>query len=212
MSSQQNQDLTEEIAGFLAHFSFCALVALNLARQDGRAGNAVSDHMFLMRWLEGAQRQKRFPREVAAEILLLQNLGKKNGPQSHLANKLQYLWEACSGFGPALSDVARLNAAIAQLKKTGWHNELLSQAEWHQGIPTDILHSGINAILAERLAIESAFNKNGVLKSSLEFLIFGDNSAAINAFIGVSLILSPTSDPQKFQLLPVSAIKANGIK
>ncbi|TCL02201.1 MULTISPECIES: DUF2913 family protein [Sodalis] len=208
MPSHQNQDLTEEVAGFLAHFSFCALVALNLARQDGRAGNTVSDHLFLMRWLEGAQRQKRFPREVAAEMLLLQRLGKKNGPPANLPKKLQHLWEICTGIRPQLSDVALLNTAIAQLKENGWLNELLSQAEWRQGIPTDIVHSGINAILAERLAIESAFSKNGMLMSPLEFLICGDAAAAINAFTDVSLTLSSTSEPQKFQLLPpVAAIK-----
>ncbi|WP_413732591.1 hypothetical protein [Sodalis sp. RH20] len=48
---------------------------------------------------------------------MLQNLGKKNGPMSNLPKKLQNLWEICSDFGPELSDVARLNAAIAQLKK-----------------------------------------------------------------------------------------------
>ncbi|WP_413730082.1 hypothetical protein [Sodalis sp. RH22] len=74
--------------------------------------------------------------------------------------------------------------------------------EWRQGIPTDIVHAGINAILAERLAIESAFNENGVLKSSLEFLIFGDDTAATAAFADASLILCATSEPQKFQLLP----------
>jgi hypothetical protein len=205
MPSAQNSGLTGEVKDLLAHFSFCALVALHIARQDGRAGSALSDHLFLTCWLDGAQRLKLFPRKVASVILSLQILAKKSGPRAQLPKKLQRLWEISSGSGPEHSDVARLNAAIIQLKDTGWSNVLLSQSEWCQSIPPNIVDSGINAIFTERMAIESAFNKRGSLISPLSFLIYGDNAVVIKAFTDASLTLHATSDPQLFQLLPSSA-------
>ena len=38
----------------LGHFAWCALVALGLARQEGKATNQVSEHVFISNWLNKA--------------------------------------------------------------------------------------------------------------------------------------------------------------
>lgn len=63
----------------LAHFAWCALVALRTAQQDGQALSPLSTHAFLLRWLTVAYKQKRFPRAVASDIEGLLALGRSKG-------------------------------------------------------------------------------------------------------------------------------------
>lgn len=63
----------------LAHLAWCLLVALRMEQHDGRATSDVQQHLFIMRWLANAQKHKRFPRSVAADILWLQAQGKLYG-------------------------------------------------------------------------------------------------------------------------------------
>ena len=51
-----------------AHLAWCALVALALARLDGKVTSDAQENLFLTRWLAEALRQRRFPREVASDI------------------------------------------------------------------------------------------------------------------------------------------------
>lgn len=78
----------EESLADLAHFAWCALVA----RQDGQALSPLTMHTFLVRWLAGAQKQRRFPRSVAADIDSLLRLGRQKGPAAELQQRLEYLW------------------------------------------------------------------------------------------------------------------------
>ena len=48
----------------LGHFAWCALVALGLARQEGKATNQVSEHVFISNWLNKAWKDKRFPKSI----------------------------------------------------------------------------------------------------------------------------------------------------
>ncbi|HDR2681777.1 TPA: DUF2913 family protein [Enterobacter mori] len=59
----------------LAHFAWCALVALRTAQQDGQALSPLRMHAFLLRWLTVAYNQKRFPRAIASDIESLVGLG-----------------------------------------------------------------------------------------------------------------------------------------
>ncbi|EEM5424845.1 DUF2913 family protein, partial [Salmonella enterica] len=63
----------------LAHFAWCALVALRTAQQDGKALSPLSTHTFLLRWLTVAYKQKRFPRTIASDIEGLLVLGRNKG-------------------------------------------------------------------------------------------------------------------------------------
>lgn len=52
----------------LAHFAWCAQIALRTAQQDGLALSPLSIHTFLLRWLTVAYKQKRFSRAIASDI------------------------------------------------------------------------------------------------------------------------------------------------
>ncbi|MBH3134763.1 DUF2913 family protein [Serratia marcescens] len=80
----------------LSHLAFCALVGLGIARQEGVASTPLTEHLFLVRWLATAQKQKRFPKCVAIDIALLLEQGRRKGPASKLREKLQYLWRSCT--------------------------------------------------------------------------------------------------------------------
>ncbi|MCW8114199.1 DUF2913 family protein [Yersinia intermedia] len=53
----------------LGHLAFCALTALHLARQKETINSPYAENMFLTRWLSLAQKQKRFPKTVAQDIV-----------------------------------------------------------------------------------------------------------------------------------------------
>ncbi|CAI2160196.1 Protein of uncharacterised function (DUF2913) [Serratia fonticola] len=76
----------------LAHLAFCALVALHTAIQQGAVTSPMAEHLFLVRWLATAQKQKRFPRSVAIDIQLLLDKGRKLGIEAKLRTRLEYAW------------------------------------------------------------------------------------------------------------------------
>ncbi|HAP0441331.1 TPA: DUF2913 family protein [Citrobacter freundii] len=51
-----------------AHLVWCAMIALRLARQDGRVQSEQQENLFLVRWFADAERQRRFSRDVASDI------------------------------------------------------------------------------------------------------------------------------------------------
>ncbi len=46
----------EHTVADLAHFAWCALVALGIARQEGKALSPLTEHTFLVNWLATAQK------------------------------------------------------------------------------------------------------------------------------------------------------------
>ncbi|EPT6140168.1 DUF2913 family protein [Salmonella enterica subsp. enterica serovar Newport] len=121
---------TEQTVTALAHFAWCALVALRTAQQDGQALSPLSTHTFLLRWLTVAYKQKRFPRAIASDIEGLLTLGRSKGLAASLFSRLEYLWSSCSGPVSAQSDLYRLTYAIEQLKSHGWINAVVSDGDW----------------------------------------------------------------------------------
>ncbi|MEE3643546.1 MULTISPECIES: DUF2913 family protein [unclassified Brenneria] len=91
--NEKNHDtfLPEQTVAELAHFAWCALVALRTAQQDGQALSPLSTHTFLLRWLTVAYKQKRFPRTIAYDIEGLLTLGRNKGLAASLLNRLEYL-------------------------------------------------------------------------------------------------------------------------
>lgn len=43
-----------------AHMAWCAMIALHIARQDGKAGSEAQENTFLTRWLAEARRPAVF--------------------------------------------------------------------------------------------------------------------------------------------------------
>lgn len=166
----------------LAHFAWCALVALRTAQLDGQVLSPLSTHAFLMRWLNVAYKQKRFPRAIASDIEGLLRLGRSKGPAAGLNHRLEYLWASCRGPVLAQSDLYRLTYAIEQLKSQGWVNAAVSDGDWDNEELLVQEYSDMNALLLRKSALTSGFSDGGKLVAPVEFLVTGNLSACTEVF------------------------------
>lgn len=142
------------------HFAWCALVALALAKLDGRVSSEIQENLFLTRWLATALKQRRFSRDVTPEIEWLLKQGRTPGSQAKLASKLHYLWRSCCGELSEQSDLFRLTYAVETAKDTGWYYRLLSDREW-AGRHAVTLSPHVNGIYLLKSALDSAFDDDG---------------------------------------------------
>ncbi|HBV6394742.1 TPA: DUF2913 family protein [Klebsiella aerogenes] len=172
----------EQTVMALAHFAWCALVALRTAQQDGQALSPLSTHAFLMRWLTVAYKQKLFPRAIVSDIESLVVLGSQKGLAASLLNRLKYLWSYCTGPVSAQSDLYRLTYAIEQLKSQGWINEVVSDEDWDNDAPLLQEYSDIAALLVKKSALTHGFSYEGKLIAPIEFLVTDDLSSCMAVF------------------------------
>lgn len=176
----------EQIVTALAHFAWCALVALRTAQQYGHALSPLSTHAFLMRWLTVAYKQKRFPRAIASDIESLVVLGRRKGLAASLLSRLEYLWSSCTGPVSAKSDLYRLTYAIEQLKSHGWVNAVVSDREWGTE-PLTEEYRDIDALLVRKSALTDGFSNEGKLVALVEFQVTGNLSACMAVFLAHAL-------------------------
>lgn len=169
----------------LAHLAFCALIALQTAVQDAAVTSPMAEHLFIVRWLATAQKQKRFPKTVAIDIQLLLDKGRKQGNGAKLKSHLEYVWRSCSGEIRQQSDLFRLTYTLESLKTQGWRNELITPAEWDSEA-LDEAAAG-PALYVVKAALQSAFTKEGRLITSLEFKVVGDTQIVVDALTASSL-------------------------
>ncbi|WP_392433429.1 DUF2913 family protein [Yersinia sp. HM-2024] len=172
----------EQTVTLLAHFAWCALVALRTAQQDGKALSPFSTHTFLLRWLTVAYKHKRFPRTIASDIEGLLVLGRNNGLAASLLNRLEYLWRSCTGSVSAQSDLYRLTYAIEQLKSQGWVNAAVSDRDWDNEALLVQEYSDTNSLLVRKSALTGGFSDEGKLVAPVEFLATGNLSACTEVF------------------------------
>ncbi|MEL5428856.1 DUF2913 family protein [Serratia nevei] len=163
----------EQTVADLAHLAWCAMVALRLAQQDGQALSLLTIHTFLLRWLAGAQKQRRFPRSVAPDIDSLLRLGRQKGPAAGLEQRLEYLWQACSNPVSQQSELFRLTQAIEHLKSQGWVNAVVADEEW---VPETLYTEYANtfALLVRKSELQRHFNEQGQQTAPVEFIVAGD--------------------------------------
>lgn len=137
----------------------------------------MAEHLFIVRWLATAQKQKRFPKTVAIDIQLLLDKGRKQGIGAKLKSHLEYVWRSCSGDLRQQSDLFRLTYTLESLKMLGWRNELVTPAEWDSG--------GLDgvgpAVYVVKAALQSAFTNEGRLIAALAFKVAGDTRIVIDA-------------------------------
>lgn len=171
----------EQTVAALAHFAWCALVALRTAQQDGQALLPLSMHAFLLRWLTVAYKQKRFPRAIASDIESMVVLGRQKGLAAGLFNRLEYLWVSCTGPVTAQSDLYRLTYVIEQLRSEGWVNAVVSDREWGTEALTEE-YRDIDALLVRKSALTDGFSNEGKLVAPVEFQVTGNLSACIAVF------------------------------
>ena len=172
----------EQTVTALAHFAWCALVALRTAQQDGQALSPLSTHAFIQRWLTVAYKQKRFPRAIASDIESLLVLGRRKGPAADLFRRLEYLWSSCTGLVSAQSDLYRLTYAIEQLKSQGWINAVVSDEDWGNDALLVEEYSDTDALLVRKSALTGGFSEEGKLVAPVEFIVTGNLSVCIEIF------------------------------
>lgn len=171
----------EQTVADLAHLAWCALVALRLTQHDGQPLSPLTTHTFLLRWLATAQKQRRFPRSVAADIEGLLRLGRQKGPAAGLHKRLEYLYESCSSPVSRQSDLFRLTCAIEALKAQGWINVTVDEHEWN--LPALAAeYDDVSALLVKKSELVRCFADDGRLTASLTFVVKGSPQTVQTAF------------------------------
>ena len=171
----------------LGHLAWCLLTALQLAKQDGKAQTPMNQHLFIMQWLAGAQKQKRFPKSVAIDIQWLLNQGKTYGFGAKLKEKVDYLYRSCTGVLKDQTDLFRLTYALEVVKATGWKYLLLSVKLWKdmEG------HSQTAAAMyIQQSQLDACFNDDGHQVAPLEMRFVGNPVALVNMFAECELTLA----------------------
>ncbi|CND40526.1 DUF2913 family protein [Yersinia pseudotuberculosis] len=169
------------------------------------AGTPYAENLFLIRWLATAQKQKRFPKSVAIDIIWLLERGRKHGAAGKLRQHLEYLWRSCSGNMAAQSDLFRLTYATETLKDQGWDNYVMESREWKSGtILTPRLDNGF---YVEKSVLNAAFTPDGRHLHPVPFRIIGDTMTFIQVMAEYSLharVINSALDHHTVVLEPVA--------
>ncbi|HAT6805127.1 TPA: DUF2913 family protein [Citrobacter freundii] len=154
----------------LAHFAWCLIVAVKIARKEGRALTTLQTHMFIMQWLSTAQKRKLFSRSLAPDIIWLQDQGKCLGSAARLYSKVEYIWLVSSGELASQSTLFRFTCMIDTLRTMGWKDYLLSDVDrensWKAG-------EDVSAVYTQKSKLHSSFDEYGELNTSFEVRITG---------------------------------------
>ncbi|MEI7412247.1 DUF2913 family protein [Pectobacterium aroidearum] len=194
-------------AGDLA---WCALVALALARQDGVVQSASQENLFLVRWLATAQKQRRFPRDVAPDIAWLLEQGRQYGVRARLPEKLDYLWRSCREDLSDQSDLFRLTYAFEMAKEAGWVYRLMADKEW-AGRHAVKLNPAVNGIYALHSSIDNGFEGDGRARYPLQIRITGNVAGIRKLFESCGWgVTSPSGSSLRYDYLLLPKIASAG--
>jgi len=183
------ESLTEKTG----HLAWCALIALHLARRDGRVTSETQENLFLTRWLADARKQRRFHREVAADIDWLLSVGRRQGVRARLGEKIDYLWQSCAGKMAEQTDLFRLTWALEAAKNTGWDNRILNAREWTSSaaLPAS---AEVNTLRVSRASFEAAFDDDGGQIMPLMVRLSGDVRGLTELLSGCGWGVLPAED------------------
>ena len=142
------------------HLAWCALVALQLAHQDGLISSESQENLFITRWFALAKKQRRFSRDQATDIDWILNQGRTLGIHARLRQKLDYIWRSCNGELLEQNDMFRLTYAMELLMEHAWVYQALSDRDWtgRHRIQTS---ASVNSICLVKSALDIAFNEEG---------------------------------------------------
>ncbi|MGJ3448455.1 DUF2913 family protein [Enterobacter sp. PTB] len=186
----------------LAHLAWCILVAVGLARLEGKALSGLQMHMFIMQWLLTAQKRKLFPRTLASDIIWLQEQGKRYGPSARLYSKVEYIWLASSGELTQQSTLFRFTYMIDTLRTMGWIDWLVSAKEWEEKAK---LAGDVCAIYTPKDGLHQVFTDKGELIKPMELRLTGDISGIPALLVQCNLHAERLPDDDGYvvyQLLP----------
>ncbi|WP_072932066.1 DUF2913 family protein [Nissabacter archeti] len=189
------QEPVKNLRADLTHFSWCALVALGLARQEGKALTKKGQHQFMMTWLANAQKYKLFPRSLASEILSLQSEGKRQGEKANLVSQLLYLWKSSTGLLAEENDLFRLTYFIDLISEMGWKHVLLSEDEWNDA---DFKFAPQPTMYMKKMDIITAFDDDQVRTHPVDLRFTGDIEAIMSSFDASFLKVSAATAHDNF--------------
>lgn len=151
---------TESLTKKSGHLAWCAMVALQLAKRDGKVSSESQENLFLTRWLATALKQHRFPRDVAPDIEWLLKQGRTLGARAKMFHKLDYLWRSCTGELLEQNELFRLTYALETAKEMHWIYRLLTDREWsgRNAVP---MNDSVNAIYLSSSSLDTAFDDDG---------------------------------------------------
>ncbi|MGR7271245.1 DUF2913 family protein [Klebsiella aerogenes] len=172
-------DTANPVSDELAHLSWCILIAVKLARQEGRIITPSHEHMFIMQWLTNAQKYKLFPRAFAQDIMWFQGLGKRYGLKAHLYKKAEAVLVTQSLGTEHQSYLFRFTQFFEELKQSGWSGYVLPDTpESSQRGIGEIA----SVIYVKQSALVESFNDRGALITPLNFKVKG-NIAQIQSLL-----------------------------
>lgn len=159
------------------HLAWCALIALLTAREDGLVASALQENLFLSRWFAQAKKQRRFSRDLAADIDWLLSQSRTPGIRARLRDKLDYLWRCCSGELSEQNDLFRLTCALELAKQSGWAYHVLSDSEWQRRPP-----ASVNRLCLLKSTLDTGFNDDGMQVMPLPVRLSG-GAGGLNALL-----------------------------
>lgn len=142
------------------HLAWCALVALQLARQDGLISSESQENLFITRWFALAKKQRRFSRDLATDIDWILNQGRSLGIRARLKQKLDYIWRSCTGELLEQNEMFRLTYAMELAMEHAWVYQVLSDRDW-SGRHRIQTPASVNSICLLKSALDIAFNQDG---------------------------------------------------
>lgn len=191
------------------HLAWCALVALYLARLDGKVTSATQDNLFLTRWLAVALKQRRFPREVTPDLEWLLAQGRRFGARAELVKKLNDLWTSCTGALSEQNELFRLTFALETAKGEGWLYRLFSEGEW-SGRRAVTLNAGVNGIYVLRRSLDTAFDENGQQVTALMARLTGNIQGLMPLLARCGWCFVPVAEPEEPYLYRLKAVQMSG--
>ncbi|MFN1131313.1 DUF2913 family protein [Lelliottia nimipressuralis] len=144
----------------IGHLAWRALVALQLARQDGLITSESQENLFITRWFALAKKQRRFSRDVATDIDWILSQGRSLGIRARLKHKLDYIWRSCTGELLEQNDMFRLTYAIELVMEHEWVYHILSDRDWSSRYQLQ-QSAFVNSICLLKSVLDIAFNDDG---------------------------------------------------
>ena len=186
-----------------SHLAWCALVALQLARQDGMISSESQENLFIMRWFALAKKQRRFSRDLATDIDWILNQGRSLGIRARLKQKLDYIWRSCTGELLEQNEMFRLTYAMELAMEYAWVYQVLSDRDW-SGRHRFQTPASVNSICLLKSALDIAFNQDGEQILPLPARISGQFEELNELLKSCGWIAVPEGDaflPQQFTLM-----------
>jgi hypothetical protein len=194
------------------HLAWCALVALQLARQDGLISSESQENLFITRWFALAKKQRRFSRDVVTDIDWILNQGRSLGIRARLKHKLDYIWRSCTGELLEQNDMFRLTYAVELVMEHDWVYHVLSDRDWSSRHRIQ-QSASVNSICILKSALDFAFNEDGKQLLPVPARISGQVEA-LNELLKscgwVALLEGDASLPYQYSLMAGQEVPGKG--